>query len=62
MTSDKLMPGPQKSMYYRAARLDIPKWLVDMRHTISHAQDLPSLEYLRSAVGYILEWIFVRNN
>lgn len=62
MTSDILVPGPQKSMYLRAARLNIPKWLVDMRHTISHAQDLPNLESLRAAVGYILEWIFVRNN
>lgn len=56
------MPGPQRSIYYRASRLDIPKWVVDMRHTVSHAQDLPDLESLRSAVGYILEWIFVRNN
>ncbi|KAF0757208.1 Ribosomal biogenesis protein LAS1L [Aphis craccivora] len=60
LTSDKMMPGPQRSIYYRASRLDIPKWVVDMRHTVSHAQDLPDLESLRSAVGYILEWIFIK--
>ncbi|VVC31397.1 Hypothetical protein CINCED_3A019295 [Cinara cedri] len=44
-------------MYFRASRLDIPPWLIDMRHKISHDQDLPTLESLRAATEFALKWL-----
>jgi len=47
-------------MYYRASRLQLPSWLIDMRHKISHDQDLPTLKSLRAAIEFALEWLQVR--
>lgn len=49
-------------MYLRASRLELPSWLIDMRHKISHDQDLPSLESLRKAMEFLLKWLQVRIN
>lgn len=57
LTADVSGKGPQKSMYYRASRIELPSWLIDMRHKISHDQDLPSLESLRTAIEFTLEWL-----
>ncbi|XP_026810744.1 uncharacterized protein LOC113552198 [Rhopalosiphum maidis] len=57
LTADVLGKGPQKSMYYRASRLELPSWLIDMRHKISHDQDLPSLKSLRAAMEFALDWL-----
>lgn len=48
-------------MYYRASRLQLPSWLIDMRHKISHDQDLPTLKSLRAAMEFALEWLQVIN-
>lgn len=47
-------------MYFRASRLEIPPWLIDMRHKISHDQDLPTLESLRTASEFALKWLQVK--
>lgn len=52
--------GPQKSMYFRASLLELPSWLIDMRHKISHDQDLPDLKSLRTAMECALEWLQVK--
>ncbi|XP_025203994.1 uncharacterized protein LOC112600885 [Melanaphis sacchari] len=57
LTADVLGKGPQKSMYYRASCVELPSWLIDMRHKISHDQDLPSLKSLRAAMEFALEWL-----
>ncbi|KAL4150064.1 hypothetical protein QTP88_003905 [Uroleucon formosanum] len=57
LTADISGKGPQKSMYYRASRLQLPSWLIDMRHKISHDQDLPTLKSLRAAMEFALEWL-----
>ncbi|XP_015379520.1 PREDICTED: uncharacterized protein LOC107173474 isoform X2 [Diuraphis noxia] len=57
LTADIIGKGPQKSMYYRASRLQLPSWLIDMRHKISHDQDLPTLKSLRVAMEFALEWL-----
>lgn len=62
MTADVLGKGPQKSMYFRASRLELPSWLIDMRHKISHDQDLPKLQSLRTAMEFALEWLQVIKN
>lgn len=49
-------------MYYRASRLELPSWLIDMRHKISHDQDFPSLKSLRTAMEFLLTWLQVRIN
>lgn len=54
--------GPQKSMYFRASNLELPSWLIDMRHKISHDQDLPNLESLRKAMEFLLKWLQVGIN
>lgn len=54
--------GPQKSMYYRASRVELPSWLIDMRHRISHDQDLPSINSLREAMEFALKWLEVRKS
>ncbi|CAI6367525.1 unnamed protein product [Macrosiphum euphorbiae] len=57
LTADIFGKGPQKSMYYRASQLQLPSWLIDMRHKISHDQDLPTLKALRAAMEFSLEWL-----
>ncbi|XP_060879384.1 uncharacterized protein LOC132951605 [Metopolophium dirhodum] len=57
LTADIFGKGPQKSMYYRASQLQLPSWLIDMRHKISHDQDLPTLKSLRAAIEFSLEWL-----
>lgn len=51
--------GAQKSLYARATSIELPTWLIDMRHKISHDQDLPSIKDLRAAVKFALEWLQV---
>lgn len=60
MTADILGKGPQKSMYFRASRLELPSWLIDMRHKISHDQELPNLISLRTAMEFLLQWLQVK--
>lgn len=59
MTADVLRKGPQKSMYFRASCIELPSWLIDMRHKISHDQDLPTLKSLRTAMEFSLDWLQV---
>ncbi|XP_050435781.1 uncharacterized protein LOC126842712 isoform X2 [Adelges cooleyi] len=49
--------GPQKSMYARAASIELPHWLINLRHKISHDQELPAIEELRAAIEFLLEWL-----
>ncbi|ESK98245.1 hypothetical protein Moror_292 [Moniliophthora roreri MCA 2997] len=40
-----------------AAQLDLPLWLVELRHAATH-EDLPSLELLREAAKQSMSWLF----
>ncbi|GLH13656.1 Uncharacterized protein GBIM_18184 [Gryllus bimaculatus] len=45
------------TMYSMASKLNIPNWLVLLRHDSAHSTNLPSLEVLRMAVNFALEWL-----
>lgn len=46
-----------RTMYQQAASVNIPDWIVQLRHDISHGETLPSLSLARMAVKYLLEWL-----
>ncbi|XP_050536113.1 uncharacterized protein LOC126902665 [Daktulosphaira vitifoliae] len=60
LTADILGKGAQKSLYARASSIELPTWLIDLRHKISHDQDLPTLKDLRAAVKFALEWLQIK--
>jgi ribosomal biogenesis protein LAS1 len=47
------------SLYGMAAKLQIPDWVVNIRHETSHSHNLPSLSILREAAHFCLDWIHV---
>lgn len=49
-------------MYFRASCVELPSWLIDMRHKISHDKDLPTLQSLRVAMEFALEWLQVKKS
>jgi len=48
-----------QSLYDMAAKLQIPDWVVNIRHDASHSHNLPSLSILREAAHFCLDWIHV---
>jgi hypothetical protein len=43
---------------YRAAKnLDVPDWIIDLRHDTAHNNKLPSIELLREATQISLDWL-----
>lgn len=48
-----------QSLYNMAAKLHIPDWIVSIRHDTSHSHNLPSLNILREAAHFCLDWIHV---
>lgn len=45
------------SLYQAAKNLDVPDWIIDLRHDTAHSNSLPSLELLREATTIGLQWL-----
>lgn len=50
---------PTFSMCQLAKKLDIPEWIIKIRHLAAHGHSLPSLSSLREAVEFCLQWLYV---
>ncbi|XP_065340442.1 uncharacterized protein LOC135939800 [Cloeon dipterum] len=46
-----------KTMFAKAKNVDIPGWIVKLRHEAAHGQSLPALELLLRAVDFGLDWL-----
>lgn len=49
----------QSTLYEIAKQLNIPEWIVNIRHEAAHGKDLPSLSALRIATNFLLTWLHV---
>ncbi|XP_055373303.1 uncharacterized protein LOC129606780 [Condylostylus longicornis] len=49
--------GKMKTMYQSAMDIGIDPFIVDLRHLCSHGQSMPSLNVLRRASDYCLDWL-----
>ncbi|XP_046466933.1 uncharacterized protein [Neodiprion pinetum] len=47
----------QSSLFQIAKQLNIPRWIVNIRHDAAHGHELPSLDVLRIATNILLEWL-----
>lgn len=45
------------NMYFKAEKLNIPAWIVSLRHDAAHGTSLPDIAILRSAATFIKSWI-----
>ncbi|KAJ8718437.1 hypothetical protein PYW08_002674 [Mythimna loreyi] len=45
------------SLYQAAKRLDVPDWIVDLRHDTAHSNTLPPITLLREACTISLQWL-----
>ncbi|KAL6463112.1 hypothetical protein MHYP_G00275030 [Metynnis hypsauchen] len=45
-----------KSLRYLASKLNIPEWVVNLRHDMTHC-NLPSLKWCRKGCEFILNWL-----
>lgn len=43
-----------------AVQYNIPRWIVEIRHSVAHGPSLPSLSSLKEAVEHCLQWLYVR--
>lgn len=46
------------SLYHTAQNLQIPQWIINIRHAVAHSKELPSLDLLREASQYALKWLY----
>ncbi|KAG8235077.1 hypothetical protein J437_LFUL010925 [Ladona fulva] len=46
-----------KTLYKIAESLNIPEWIVNIRHEAAHSPDLPSLDVLQAGVQFSLQWL-----
>lgn len=49
----------QTSMFKIASQLQIPEWIVKLRHQTAHGYELPSIGVLRIAINILLHWLHV---
>lgn len=49
----------QTSLFQIAKQLNIPEWIVNLRHDAAHGHELPSIGVLRIAVNILLTWLHV---
>lgn len=49
----------QTSLFQIAKQLQIPEWVVNLRHDAAHGHELPSIEVLRMAINVLLQWLHV---
>ncbi|GBG33083.1 Ribosomal biosis protein LAS1L [Hondaea fermentalgiana] len=55
---DPLQKGQYaQSILELASKAELPRWLVDVRHTATHDNVLPSLEMLRLAIDALMQWL-----
>ncbi|XP_071875542.1 uncharacterized protein isoform X2 [Bombus fervidus] len=47
----------QTSLFQIAKQLNIPEWIVNLRHDTAHGYELPSIGVLRIAVNILLAWL-----
>nr|XP_034191312.1 uncharacterized protein LOC117609283 [Osmia lignaria] len=47
----------QTSLFQIAKQLNIPEWIVNLRHDTAHGYELPSIGVLRIATNILLAWI-----
>ena len=48
----------KQSTFYEVAReRHIPSWLISLRHTLTHAQNIPDLKLLKEAIDTCLKWL-----
>ncbi|KAF7411838.1 hypothetical protein HZH66_000734 [Vespula vulgaris] len=47
----------QTSLFQIAKQLNIPEWIVNLRHDAAHGHELPSIDVLRIAVNLLLTWL-----
>lgn len=51
----------QTSLFVIAKQLNIPDWIVDLRHNIAHGHELPSMDVMRVVTNMLLTWLHVSN-
>lgn len=49
----------QTSLFQIAKQLNIPEWIVNLRHDTAHGYELPSIGLLRIAINILLTWLHV---
>lgn len=49
----------QTSLFQIAKQLNIPEWIVNLRHDTAHGYEIPSIGVLRIAVNILLAWLHV---
>ncbi|XP_076163802.1 uncharacterized protein LOC143144852 isoform X2 [Ptiloglossa arizonensis] len=47
----------QTSLFQIAKQLNIPEWIVNLRHDTAHGYELPSIGLLRIAINILLTWL-----
>lgn len=47
------------TLYMKAAKLNIPEWIINLRHDAAHGISLPDLNLLRTATMFISKWLQV---
>ncbi|KOX70087.1 Ribosomal biogenesis protein LAS1L [Melipona quadrifasciata] len=47
----------QTSLFQIAKQLNIPEWIVNLRHDTAHGHELPSIGVLRIAINILLVWL-----
>ncbi|CAD1472821.1 unnamed protein product, partial [Heterotrigona itama] len=47
----------QTSLFQIAKQLNIPEWIVNLRHDTAHGYELPSIGVLRIAINILLVWL-----
>ena len=47
----------QTSLFQIAKQLNIPEWIVSLRHDTAHGYELPSIGVLRIAINILLTWL-----
>lgn len=56
LITEKQQGKVAKSLRWLAGKLDIPEWVVDLRHDFTHRK-LPSLKWSRKGCKVVLEWL-----
>jgi len=46
-------------MFKLASQVDVPEWIVNIRHEAAHGISLPSIQILRLAADFIKKWLKV---
>lgn len=49
----------QTSLFVIAKQLNIPDWIVDLRHDTAHGHELPSIDVMRVVANILLTWLHV---